>query len=219
MTTTTEILANAGLATSTTGAIKTTGNDTIDQSGFLRLMTAQMQYQDPFQPMDNTQMVQQMAQFSQLASANDTNKLLASISDAVSGSRLSDAASWIGKSMLVKSNLAAPDRYGQYAGELTLADDASSVSVDLVDSSGSVVKTLDLGSQKAGAVPFYWNGLNEAGETVASSTLQVKVNGVTPSQVATWASIAAIQSPASGANASLITPLGSYSASDALRLG
>ena len=50
------------------------------QSDFLRLMTAQLSQQDPFNPVDNQQMVAQMAQFSSLAGINDTNTVLAEIS-------------------------------------------------------------------------------------------------------------------------------------------
>ena len=121
--------------------------------------------------------------------------------------------------MLVKSNIATPDRTGSYAGELTLGTDANNVSVELVNASGTVVKKLDLGAQKAGAVPFYWDGTNEAGEFIGGDALKVQVSGAAPKQVATWATIAAVQSPASGTNAQLITALGNYSPSDALRLG
>ena len=50
------------------------------QQDFLRLMTAQLSQQDPFNPVDNQQMVAQMAQFSSLAGINDTNTVLAEIS-------------------------------------------------------------------------------------------------------------------------------------------
>jgi flagellar basal-body rod modification protein FlgD len=214
----TSTLANAGLSLQEKAA-KVTGSNSIDQAGFLRLMTAQMEYQDPFEPMDNNQMVSQMAQLSQLEGQNNSNRTLKEIADALSGTRLSDAASWIGKSMLVKSNIAAPDRYGQYAGELTLPKDAEGVAVDLVDEAGETIRTIELGSVKAGNVGFYWDGKNEAGEQVTTQALKVRVRGAAPSQIATWASIAAVQSPAGGANAQLITPLGNYAPADALRLG
>ena len=197
----------------------TKSNAQIDMSGFLRLMTTQLQHQDPFAPMDNNQMVAQMAQFSSLSNQAESNKLLNSISDGVSGGRLSDAANWIGKSMLVKSNIATPDRTGAYAGELTLTKDSTGVTVDLVDGAGQVVKTLDLGAQKAGPVSFFWDGENEAGDFVGGGAYEVRVRGATTSQVATWASIAAIQSPASGSDAKLMTPLGNFTPADALRLG
>src|SRR5690606_16733946 len=112
-----------------------------------------------------------------------------------------------------------PDRAGSYAGEITLAEDADAVAIDLVDMNGNTVRTLDLGPQKAGALGFYWDGMNDAGEMIGGGPLQVKLRGGTSKQIATWASIAAVQSPASGTDARLITPLGNFSPSDALRLG
>jgi flagellar basal-body rod modification protein FlgD len=220
MTTVSDIYKNANISSAQTGTTKETGVQTIDQKGFLKLMTTQLQYQDPFAPMDNNQMVQQMATFTQMENQNVSNKYLQSISDSMSGSRLSDAASWIGKSMLVKSDIATPDRTGSYAGEINVAADAEAVSIDLVDMAGHTVKTIDLGAQKAGATAaFFWDGTNDAGEMVGGTPLQVKVRGGRSTQTSTWASIAAVQSPASGTDAKLITPLGNFTPSDALRLG
>lgn len=197
----------------------TTSNQTIDMTGFLTLLTAQLQNQDPFEPMDNSQMVSQMAQLSSLTGQTEANALLQSISDSVSGTRLSDAASWIGKSMLVDSNIATPDRTGAYAGEFTLGAAADSVSVDLIDANGNTVHTVDLGALDAGSASFYWDGTDADGNFIGGQALQVKVRGATPTSTSTWTTIAAIQSPASGSDAQLITPLGTFSPTDAIRLG
>lgn len=53
------------------------------QSDFLRLMTAQLTQQDPFNPVDNQQMVAQMAQFSSLAGVTETNATLQVISEQI----------------------------------------------------------------------------------------------------------------------------------------
>ena len=53
----------------------------LGQSDFLRLMTAQLSSQDPFNPVDNQEMVAQMAQFSSLAGVSETNSVLKTISD------------------------------------------------------------------------------------------------------------------------------------------
>ncbi|WP_374396312.1 flagellar hook assembly protein FlgD [Sphingopyxis sp.] len=53
----------------------------LGQSDFLRLMTAQLSSQDPFNPVDNQEMVAQMAQFSSLAGVSETNTVLKSISE------------------------------------------------------------------------------------------------------------------------------------------
>ncbi|MBP6030797.1 MAG: flagellar hook capping protein [Sphingobium sp.] len=188
------------------------------QTDFLTLLTAQLKSQDPFNPMDNADLVAQMATISNTSGIAEMNKSLQSISDAVSGSRINDAASWIGRSMLVKSNVAAPDAQGNYAGQLTLDANATALSVDLIDGNGNTVKTIDLGARPAGDTSFYWNGKDDAGNYVAGQPLQVKVRGATPTEVDTWASIAAVQSPADGSQAKLITPLGSFSPSQAIKL-
>ncbi|CAN5445292.1 flagellar hook capping FlgD N-terminal domain-containing protein [soil metagenome] len=211
----------AGLATYQANSTATTGigKSTMGQADFLRLLTTQMQTQDPFEPMDNSQMVTQMATITNSTGIAEMNASLTDIKSQLSGSRIGDAASWIGRSMLVESNIAAPDSAGQYAGVLTLGADASNVTVQLQDGSGNVVKTLDLGAQSAGAVNFYWDGKDDAGNAVGTQTLQVKVNGATPTSTATWATIAAVQSPADGTESSLITPLGTFKPADAIRLG
>lgn len=219
MTTTSTVTDSAGLsvynASSTTG----TGKSEMGQADFLTLLTAQMQYQDPFEPVDNSEMVSQMATITNSSGIAEMNASLKTLASNLTGSRLGDAASWIGKAMLVQSNVAVPDSAGSYAGQITLSAASDAVSVDLVDGDGTVVKTIDLGAQDAGATAsFYWDGKDDTGASVASSALQVKVNGGTTSQVATWATIAAVQSPADGSSSKLITALGSYSPSDAISL-
>jgi flagellar basal-body rod modification protein FlgD len=56
-----------------------TADKALDQTAFLRLMTTQMNAQDPFNPMDNTQMVAQMAQFSSVAGIAEMNVALRTI--------------------------------------------------------------------------------------------------------------------------------------------
>ncbi|HAF41825.1 MAG TPA: flagellar hook capping protein [Sphingobium sp.] len=218
MTTTSTVTDSAGLSVYNPNATVGTGSATMDQSSFLTLLTAQMQYQDPFEPVDNAQMVSQMATITNSSGIAEMNATLKSLASELTGTRLGDAASWIGKSMLVQSNIAAPDATGTYAGQITLTDAVDGATIDLIDADGNVVKTIDMGAQEAGDVTFYWDGKDDAGETVATDALQVKVNGATPSRVATWATIAAVQSPADGSSSKLITALGTYSPSDAISL-
>lgn len=210
--------------TSTNGTTDTSGQSSgvkaqnISQTDFLTLLTAQLKSQDPFNPLSNADLVAQMATISNTSGIAEMNQSLAAIAQSLSSSRLGDAASWIGRSMLVTSNLAAPDAQGQYAGQVTLAGPANNVSVDLVDGNGAVIKTIDLGASLGGDVPFYWNGYDDAGTYVGGQTLQVQVRGAAPTNVATWASVAAVQSPADGTQTKLITPLGSFAPADAIKL-
>ncbi len=219
MTVNTDIFNQAGLSAPQTATTPETGVQTIDQAGFLKLMTTQLHYQDPFAPMDNNQMVQQMATFTSLENQNSGNKLLQGISDSLTGTRLSDAANWIGKSMLVKSDIATPDRTGAYAGELTL--DKDSPASPSTWSMPTAIRSSRSTSAPARPAPPASSGTAPMTPAirVAPGPLKVQVRGGSTTQIATWASIAAVQSPASGADARLITSLGNFQPSDALRLG
>ena len=54
---------------------------TLDQGDFLRLLSAQLQNQDPTKPVDNFQYVQQMATFAQVSGSTETNVKLAAVID------------------------------------------------------------------------------------------------------------------------------------------
>lgn len=58
--------------TSATALSRGSGSQ-LDQAAFLRLMTAQVSAQDPFKPLDQTQMLAQLAQFSQVAGTAEMN--------------------------------------------------------------------------------------------------------------------------------------------------
>ena len=194
----------------------------MDQSDFLRLMTTQMTTQDPFNPVDNTQMVAQMAQFSQVAGIAEINASLKALVAGMGGNRITDAANWIGKSVLVAADAAAAQADGSYAGEIALPDGADSITVSLVDATGAVQHSQNFGAQKPGTLAFSWDGKNAAGEPVPGP-LKIVVNATLKGEeiapaTASWATVGGIQSPASGADSKLLTGLGALSPEDALRL-
>lgn len=71
----------AGVGSTAPTTTQKGGYAALGQSDFLRLMTEQMKSQDPFDPVDNKEMLAQMAQFSQLAGVNDINKTLTALGD------------------------------------------------------------------------------------------------------------------------------------------
>ncbi|WP_106638997.1 flagellar hook assembly protein FlgD [Allosphingosinicella vermicomposti] len=211
---------NAAQAQTNTTAAASSGG--LDQNAFLKLMTTQLTMQDPFNPMDNTQMVAQMAQFSQVSGIAEMNRSLKSLTEMMGAGRLNDAAAWLNRSMLVLSDYAAPMTDGSYSGEVHLADDAKDVTLSLVDSSGAVVHSEQMGSKPKGPFTFAWDGKNAAGEAVPGP-LKVVVTASTAdgksieTATATWTQVQSIQSPASGVT-QLMTGLGTLSPQDAIRL-
>lgn len=76
-------VTNTAASAATTTAAKTakSGWDSLGAGDFLKLLTAQLQNQDPTQPTDNIQMVTQLAQFSSLSNSAEMSSTLKTISD------------------------------------------------------------------------------------------------------------------------------------------
>ncbi len=200
----------------------TTGTGTIDQAGFLTLLTTQMTNQDPTAPMDTNTMVQQLAEMSTVSGITEMNQSMQTLTTDLTGNRIGDAASWIGKAALLSSTTAMPLSNGGYAGEINLPSDATSMNVSLIDSSGNTVYTQTLTNQAAGTVNFAWDGTKSDG-TTASGPLSVKVSasgsaGAISPTVSTWSTITGVQSPAGGSSAELTTTLGTVAPTDVLSL-
>lgn len=196
----------------------------LDQAAFLKLMTTQLQTQDPFSPVDNTQMVAQMAQFSSVAGISEMNASLKDIQASLAGSRVGDAASWLGRAALVNSDIATPLADGSYRGEINLPRDATSIGISFVDASGAVVHQETVGAQAKGDLAFSWDGKDASGAVAANGPLRLVVSaadgaGQMATTQSTWTGISAVQSPAGGSDAKLVTALGLISPTDALRLG
>ena len=115
----------------TATAATTAGSSTIDQAGFLKLLTAQMTNQDPTAPMDSNTMVQQLSEMSTVSGITEMNSSMKSLVSELTSNRIGDAASWIGKAALLSSSTAQPLTNGGYAGEITLPVAATNVVVGL----------------------------------------------------------------------------------------
>lgn len=74
------------------------GPKTLGQNDFLKLLSVQMQSQDPMSPMQDTQFISQMANFTSL---EQMKNLTASFNDFISQQRAVDAQSFLGKSVTV----------------------------------------------------------------------------------------------------------------------
>jgi len=192
-------LSNLGITRATTAATTTTASNstTLNQSDFLKLMTAQMQNQDPFNPVDNTQMVAQMAQFSSLAGISEMSTTMKSIADKLNVTSVSDAMAYVGKTVLTAGDTAYGRTSGGLAGGIELGAAASNVNVTITDANGGVLKTMSLGSADKGTVNYDWDGKTATGEDAGTGPFKVIVNaqnnGTTvASQNLVWAPVQSV---------------------------
>ena len=94
--------------------------DTLGQSDFLKLMTTQLQNQDPFAPMENAEFIAQMAQFSTVTGITEMGTELKGIAEQLGEFRIATAANLLGNSVMIPGNYARPDAQGEIHGMLDL---------------------------------------------------------------------------------------------------
>ncbi len=166
-----------GLASSSSTSTDKKRNE-LTQDDFMKLLTTQLQHQDPLKPQDSAEFMSQMAQFSTVNGIQELQKSMTSMTDSTQQQQSILAGSLVGKSALVASNKALLPATGSVQGQLILPESAQAVTVQITDASGDVVKTLDLGDQSQGSVPFYWNGQRDDGQSAASpGVYQLKALG------------------------------------------
>lgn len=152
---------NSKSASGTSGAGgASTGTDSVkaDTDKFMTLLVAQLQNQDPLNPMDNSQMTSQLAQLQTVTGINNLNTTLNSLSASYQSTQAMQATSLIGHGVLVGgSNVTLAGSKGILG--VSLGSDADNVKLDISDDKGNVVDTIDLGAQKAGSLPLVWDGV------------------------------------------------------------
>ena len=130
--------------------------DQLGQADFLKLMTTQLQNQDPFAPMDNADFIAQMAQFSTVTGITDMGETLKGMSNQLQEFRIATASNLLGHSVLVPGNLARPDENGEIHGVVDLPSSASTSNIRFTNAQGEILHQVDMGAQPRGLVGFSW---------------------------------------------------------------
>ena len=135
---------------------------TLGQDEFLKLMTTQLTHQDPSKPMENGDFLAQMAQFGTVSGIQDLQALFKSFAASISSDQALQASSLVGHYVSLQSNQGVLPAGGEIKGQLELTGSSPAVSLKIMDAqTGETVRTLDLGSQSSGSVPFIWDGYSE----------------------------------------------------------
>lgn len=133
------------------------------QADFLRLMTTQLQYQDPFKPMESGEFLGQIAQFSTVSGIQGMQESLDGLAAALSSNQTLQAASLVGRGVMVPSSAAWLGSEGKLEAGAELPFSGRLV-VEISDAAGQVVDRLDLGAQPAGVARFSWDGQSADGK-------------------------------------------------------
>lgn len=172
-------LSNLGTTVgSTTATSAASGANSADaaQDRFLTLLVAQLNNQDPLNPMDNAQMTTQMTQISTVSGIEQLNATLKGMAAQYTAMQTLQGTSLIGRDALVNGN-SLYFQEGNAQGAVSLAAPAGSVKVDIIGASGAVIDTVDLGALGAGQHAFSWNAGNTDPASVKGFSIRASSNG------------------------------------------
>lgn len=154
---------------------KTTTSTTADmENSFLTLLTTQLKNQDPLNPLDNAQVTTQLAQINTVSGIERLNTTLTKLLGAYDDAQAMQSSSLIGKGVLVAGNNLVLSSGAGGAG-IKLDEAADQVTVKVLDASGKVVQSQNLGAREAGVFTFAWDGKNDADEQLPDGNYKFSV--------------------------------------------
>jgi flagellar basal-body rod modification protein FlgD len=183
----TNAASNTGTGTNTgTGSATGTGSNTgtgsaaasaaansattLGGTDFLTLMLAQLKNQDPTSPVDSNTFLTQLAQLSQVQGITQLNTSFSTLSNSLSSSQALQASSLLGHQALVNSTTANLAANGTVTGAVNVPQTTSQVLLTVKDSTGALVRQINLGAQATGLASFSWDGKKGDGTQAAAGT-------------------------------------------------
>jgi len=154
-----------------------TGASSLGKDSFLQLLVTQMQNQNPLDPQDNSQFVAQLAQFSSLETMQNLSASVDAIGGMYQASQALQASGLVGKTVLVDSGSTHVDTSKDMVGTVSLPSNSTLTSVEVYNSKGELVRSIDLKEQKAGDVKFTWDGKDDAGNVLEAGNYSFKATG------------------------------------------
>jgi len=131
---------------------------------FLKLLTTQLQNQDPLSPLDSTKFTEQLVSYSQVEQQIQTNTNLASLISTTKSAAGANAVNYLGKTAVTSGPVSSLSD-GSASWRYSLPRDASAIQVNVTDGKGNIIRTLT-GNASTGTHQITWDGKSSTGATM-----------------------------------------------------
>ena len=157
------------------------GVEDMGSEDFLALMIAQMENQDPTQPMYQMAFMSQLAEFGTVSGVQELNLGMSELSTTITGSQAIQASSLIGRSVATESNnghvtVAGNDETGNTVFAMRASVDvgpgASGGRFYVHNVQGDVIFTGYL-PPRSGVIPVVWDGIDSEGNQLPPGQYQI----------------------------------------------
>ena len=181
---------------------------TLGGTDFLTLMLAQLQNQDPTSPVDSNEFLSQLASLSEVQGINQLNTSFSTLSNSLTSSQALQASSLLGHQVLAASSTGTLATAGAtLSGAVNVPQTSSQVTLNISNSAGVLVDSINLGAQSAGLANFSWNGQTSNGAAAPAGiyTLSAQVAGATGGTAVTTLVNGTVDSVTMGAGSTGLT--------------
>jgi len=164
---------NAAIAVPTTSTERTdtadgNPNGVLGKDDFLKLLLVELQYQDPTEPTDTEKILTQTSQLATLESSDNTNKALESLAASLGNSQQFSTIAAIGKTADLGSNAISYEEGSASSFEVYFPEAIANGTLEVLDSEGNIVNTIDVEPNPAGVYQFDWDGTLSNGSQAES---------------------------------------------------
>ena len=153
-------------------------NDELVMEDFLELMVTELTHQDPFKPMENTELATQISQFATVSGIEQLNSSFSGLSGSLLSDQSLQAANLVGRDVLVPLNGGYLEAGGSIDGLVGLESSVSDLTVSVHNAAGELIREINMGTQAQGEVNFSWDGMMDNGEFAAPGTYAISAQAM-----------------------------------------
>ena len=154
----------------------------LGQEDFIKLMTTQMNNQDPMKPMENGDFLSEMAQFSTVSGLKEIKDAFNGLATSLKSSQALQASSMVGRQVLVPGSMSTLSEGTPMKAAVEIEEDVADVKVNVINDQGALVKEIALGNKSAGVAHFSWDGMLDADKKAMSGNYSIQAIGMKDGQ-------------------------------------
>ena len=158
-----------------------TATSLANKDEFLKMFTAQLQHQDPLNPMSNQDFTAQLAQFSQLEQLTTMNENLETtlntnllLNKSINNNM---ATTLIGKEVKVNGNYIQVNQGKSTEMLFKVPEDTLNVTIEILDSEGKTIRNISVPHYAEGNQSYQWDGKDNAGNLVDDGKYTYVIKG------------------------------------------
>ena len=144
---------------------------------FLTLLTTQLEYQDPTNPVDNSEMINQMTSYAMLDEDVAQNENLETIINQLDSLAALSTSSYVGKEVMAEGGIITVEDGEVSDITVKVEEDASVIGLNIYDSDGNIVNTVYMTDVEAGETEISGSALSAQADLDTDGTYTVEAFG------------------------------------------